>query len=71
MMRRARVRVVRGVWRRGMEAWSCERGFRGRRERRRIGRMERKARIWWAEVNDLDCGELGQRKFVVDADIAT
>jgi hypothetical protein len=53
-VRRRKVRVVRGTWRRGILGERADIGFIGRMLMRRMGRRETKARIWWGEVNALD-----------------
>jgi len=48
--RRKKVRVVRGVWMRGILTWRLEMRLMGRRLMRRMGSRLMKARIWCGEV---------------------
>jgi hypothetical protein len=53
-VKRRKVRVVRGAWRRGILGERADIGFIGKILRRRIGRRAMKAIIWWGEVKALD-----------------
>lgn len=56
MRRRVKIRKVVGAWKRGKAVGRMlERVWRGRMGMRRMKGMERKARIWWADLKSLDC----------------
>ena len=68
MSRRVSARLDMGAWRRGTKRWRVARGRTGRMDRRTMGAMEMKARIWWGVLNALDWVIVSDRNWLKDRD---